>query len=46
VATKLTGYSGTQPESVTDLFVYLASDEANGMSGKMLSASGWKTQVR
>jgi len=46
VATKLTGYSGSQPESVTDLFVYLASDEANGMTGKMLSASGWKSQVR
>ncbi|HEX6436405.1 MAG TPA: SDR family oxidoreductase [Candidatus Binatia bacterium] len=45
VATKLTGYSGSQPESVTDVFVYLASDEANGITGKMLSASGLKSQL-
>jgi 3-oxoacyl-[acyl-carrier protein] reductase len=44
VATKLTGYSGSKPESVTDVFVYLASDEAKGVTGKMLSASGWKSQ--
>jgi hypothetical protein len=30
---------------VTDVFVYLASDEANGMTGKMLGASGWKSQL-
>ena len=46
VATKLTGYNGTQPESVTDVFVYLASDQAKGISGKMLSSSGWKSQVK
>jgi NAD(P)-dependent dehydrogenase (short-subunit alcohol dehydrogenase family) len=44
VATKLTGYSGSKPESVTDVFVYLASDEAQGVSGKMLSSSGWKSR--
>jgi NAD(P)-dependent dehydrogenase (short-subunit alcohol dehydrogenase family) len=44
VATKLTGYRGSQPESVTDVFVYLASDEAQGITGKMLSSSGWKTK--
>jgi NAD(P)-dependent dehydrogenase (short-subunit alcohol dehydrogenase family) len=43
VATKLTGYSGSKPDSVTDVFVYLASDEARGVTGKMLSSSGWKT---
>jgi 3-oxoacyl-[acyl-carrier protein] reductase len=42
VATKLTGYSGSKPESVTDVFVYLASDESRNVSGKMLSSSGWK----
>jgi NAD(P)-dependent dehydrogenase (short-subunit alcohol dehydrogenase family) len=42
VATKLTGYSGSKPDSVTDVFVYLASDEARGVTGKMLSSSGWK----
>jgi 3-oxoacyl-[acyl-carrier protein] reductase len=46
VATKLTGYNGSQPESVTDVFVYLASDEANGITGKMLSSSGWKSQLK
>jgi NAD(P)-dependent dehydrogenase (short-subunit alcohol dehydrogenase family) len=43
VATKLTGYSGSKPESVTDVFVYLASDEAKDITGKMLGSSGWKT---
>jgi NAD(P)-dependent dehydrogenase (short-subunit alcohol dehydrogenase family) len=46
VATKLTGYHGSKPESVTDVFVYLACDEAKGVTGKMLSSSGWKSQVR
>jgi 3-oxoacyl-[acyl-carrier protein] reductase len=46
VATKLTGFSGSRPESVTDVFVYLASDEAKGVTGKMLSSSGWKSQVK
>ncbi|MDP2601877.1 MAG: SDR family oxidoreductase, partial [Deltaproteobacteria bacterium] len=45
VATKLTGYSGSKPESVTEVFVYLASDEAKGVTGKMLSASGWKREI-
>jgi 3-oxoacyl-[acyl-carrier protein] reductase len=44
VATKLTGYTGSRPESVTDVFVYLASDEAKAVTGKMLSSSGWKSQ--
>jgi NAD(P)-dependent dehydrogenase (short-subunit alcohol dehydrogenase family) len=46
VATKLTGYTGSKPESVTDVFVYLASDASQGVTGKMLSSSGWKSQVR
>ena len=44
VATKLTGYSGSKPESVTEVFVYLASEESKGVTGKMLSSSGWKTK--
>jgi NAD(P)-dependent dehydrogenase (short-subunit alcohol dehydrogenase family) len=44
VATKLTGYSGSKPESVTEVFVYLASEAASGVTGKMLSSSGWKTK--
>jgi 3-oxoacyl-[acyl-carrier protein] reductase len=46
VATKLTGFHGSKPESVTDVFVYLASDEAKGITGKMLSSSGWKSQIK
>jgi NAD(P)-dependent dehydrogenase (short-subunit alcohol dehydrogenase family) len=46
VATKLTGYHGTKPESVTEVFVYLASDESKEITGKMLSSSGWKSQLR
>ena len=42
VATKLTGYSGSKPESVTEVFVYLASEESKGVTGKMLSSSGWR----
>ena len=43
VATKLTGYRGSKPESVTDVFVYLASDESKAVTGKMLSSSSWKS---
>jgi NAD(P)-dependent dehydrogenase (short-subunit alcohol dehydrogenase family) len=46
VATKLTGYHGSKPESVTEVFVYLASDESKGVTGKMLSAAGWKSQLK
>jgi len=46
VATKLTGFSGSKPESVTDVFVYLASDESKSVTGKVLSSSGWKSEVR
>jgi NAD(P)-dependent dehydrogenase (short-subunit alcohol dehydrogenase family) len=46
VATKLTGFHGSKPESVTDIFVYLASDESKGVTGKMLSSSGWKSQIK
>jgi 3-oxoacyl-[acyl-carrier protein] reductase len=46
VATKLTGFHGSKPESVTDVFVFLASDESKGVTGKMLSSSGWKSQVK
>jgi 3-oxoacyl-[acyl-carrier protein] reductase len=46
VATKLTGYSGSAPESVTEVFVYLASDESKGVTAKMLSSSGWKSQIK
>ncbi len=46
VATKLTGFVGSKPESVTGVFVYLASDESRGVAGQMLSSSRWKSEVR
>jgi 3-oxoacyl-[acyl-carrier protein] reductase len=46
VATKLTGFNGSKPDSVTDVFLYLASDESRGVTGKMLSSSSWKSQVK
>ena len=46
VATKLTLYSGSKPESVTDLFVFLASDESKGISSRKLTASGWRSEIR
>jgi NAD(P)-dependent dehydrogenase (short-subunit alcohol dehydrogenase family) len=46
VATKLTGCSGSRPESVTDAFLYLAADESKGITGKMLSSAGWKSQIK
>jgi|SRR5579885_1053011 len=46
VATKMTGFQGVKPESVTDVFVFLASDDSKGVTGKMLDAGSWKSQVR
>ena len=46
VATKLTGFNGSKPDSVTEVFLYLASDESRGVTGKMLSSSSWKSQVK
>lgn len=46
VATKLTGYHGSRPDSVTDVFVFLGTDESRGITGKMLSSSGWRSQIK
>lgn len=46
VATKLTGYQGSRPESVTEVFVFLGTDESKGITGRMLSSSGWRSQIR
>jgi 3-oxoacyl-[acyl-carrier protein] reductase len=46
VATKLTGYSGSSPESVTEVFVFLGSDESKNITGKQLSSSGWKSELK
>ncbi|HVO95675.1 MAG TPA: SDR family oxidoreductase [Terriglobales bacterium] len=46
VATKLTGFHGSRPDSVTEVFVFLASDESKSVTAKMLSSSGWKSQLK
>jgi NAD(P)-dependent dehydrogenase (short-subunit alcohol dehydrogenase family) len=46
VATKLTGYAGSRPESTTDVFVFLASDESKDVTGRMLRSSNWKDEIR
>jgi len=46
VATKLTGYRGSKPESVTEVFVYLASDESKTTTGKMLSSATWRSPTQ
>src|SRR5215471_17999023 len=46
VATKLTGYRGSKPESITDVFVHLASDESKAVTGKTLSSSNWRSKTR
>ena len=46
VATKLTGYRGSRPESVTEVFVFLGTDESKGITGRMLSSSGWRSQLK
>jgi 3-oxoacyl-[acyl-carrier protein] reductase len=45
VATKLTGYHGSKPESVTEVFVFLGTDESKGVTGRMLSSSAWKREI-
>ena len=46
VSTKLSGFMGSRPESVTGVFVYLASDESKSVTGQALSSHGWKSEVR
>jgi NAD(P)-dependent dehydrogenase (short-subunit alcohol dehydrogenase family) len=46
VATKLTGYLGGKPESVTEIFVFLGAEESKGITGRMLSSSGWRSEIR
>ncbi len=39
VATKMSGFAGKEPKQVTEVFVYLASDESRGVTGRVLRAS-------
>ncbi|HKA31814.1 MAG TPA: SDR family oxidoreductase [Candidatus Binatia bacterium] len=46
VATKLTGFHGSAPESVTEVFVFLGSDDGRHVSGRMLSSSSWRSELK
>ena len=46
VATKMTRYQGKEPESVPEVFVFLASDESRGITGRMLSSSRWTSEIK
>ena len=46
VATKLTRYQGKDPDSVPEVFVFLASDESRGVTGRMLSSSRWTSEIK
>lgn len=45
VATRLTKYEGVKPDRVTHLFLYLASDESKRITGQLLTARRWRTEV-
>lgn len=45
-ATRMTKYRGVDPQTVTDLFVYLASDASRGVTGRALDVERWRSQVK
>lgn len=45
VATRMTNYGGARPESVVDLFVYLASDASSGITGQALDVETWRREL-
>lgn len=42
LATKMTNFAGSKPESVVQLFVYLASDASKQVTGQALDAAAWR----
>jgi NAD(P)-dependent dehydrogenase (short-subunit alcohol dehydrogenase family) len=40
VATRMSGFAGKEAKGVTEVFVYLASDESRGVTGQVYAASG------
>jgi len=45
VATRLNGFVGAPPESVTELFVFLASDAAAHVTGMALDVASWQQEI-
>lgn len=44
VATRMSGFAGKEPNQVTEVFVYLASEESRGVTGQVLAASGHRNR--
>ena len=44
VSTKMSGFAGKEPKAVTEVFVYLASDESRGITGQVLQASAYRNR--
>jgi NAD(P)-dependent dehydrogenase (short-subunit alcohol dehydrogenase family) len=45
LATEMTGFEGAQPETVLDVFVFLASDASRAVSGRALLAATWREEL-
>lgn len=43
VSTKMSGFAGKEPKQVTEVFVYLASEESRGVTGRVFRASSFRT---
>ncbi len=43
VSTRMSGFAGKPPERVTEVFVYLASKESRGKTGRVLDASAYRS---
>lgn len=41
VSTRMSGFAGKEPKRVTEVFVYLASDESRAVTGRVLAASDY-----
>lgn len=44
VSTRMSGFAGKEPKRVTEVFVYLASDESRGVTGRVLAAAEHRTR--
>ncbi len=42
VSTRMSGFAGKEPKRVTEVFVYLASDESRGVAGRVLNAADYR----
>ncbi len=42
VSTRMSGYTGKEPRQVTEVFVYLASDESRAVTGRTFSAADYR----